>query len=440
MGRPKKISTESGLIESPEVEEVANTGDEFIQKELTKFNIADATIAEWKKQYGSLTISDSNNKEEYEVLNQARTFVKKKRIEVEKVGKGLRTNAIKFQKAVLEEERRIIGLIDPLETYLEGEKERIDNIKLEEKRLRDEKEQIILQERAVKLIQMGMTFTGDAYTMEPDIRISVLSIKTSDQFIFDTLVAGVEKRFKEQELIRLEEERVKEKAAAAAKLLAEQNLAKQEELNKKEAELKAQQDAINTEQARQKAAAEGLIQEQLNAEKKAKEEKLKFRKSSLFQLGFAQQNQRLNFKDLFFLESEINNCSDEEWQEKLRITTENVNITKQKIEEERLLEIEKAKSDAIEKERKRVEAENLTKAKLEQEAKEKAEKEETARLFEEKRIADLAPDSDKLNKFCKIVMDLELPEFSTEAYQKFVEIIKADRTQFLKTLYSKKPQ
>ena len=419
--------TNNQVVETPAVEEIANTGDEFIQKELTKFNIADAVIEEWKQTYGSLKISDPNNKEEYETLNQGRVFVKKKRIEVEKVGKGLRANAIKFQKAVLEEERRIIALIDPLETYLEEEKKRIDDIKEEEKRLKAEKEQVLLQQRAVSLVKMGMEFTGDAYILG-EIRISVMSIKTSDDFVWTTLLAGVEKRFKEQEAIRIEEEKAKEAAAQAAKQLAEENLAKQESLRKQEEELKAKQAALEAAEQKQKEQAAQLEKDRQEAIVRAKDELLKSRKASLFALGFSQQNQRLSFKDLHFTEGEIAGCTDIEWTDKLQITTNNVAHIKEVIEKQRIQELEKVKSEAAEAERKRLE-------KVAEEAK----IEEQKQLNEKNRLAALAPDINKLNTFLKALADVPVPEFSTDGYQEYGKTLDPMRKQFLTHVFSKKP-
>lgn len=434
------MTTKTTEIESPLVEEIANTEDSFIQKELTKFNIADATIAQWKEQYGSLTISDPNNKEAYEVLNQARTFIKKKRIEIEKKGKELRSNAIKFQKAVISEESRLIELINPLETYLEGEKKRVDDIKLEEKRLRDEKEQIILQERAVKLIQMGMQFNGDSYTMGDDIKISVLSIKTSDDFIWTNLVVGVEKRFKEQEAIRIEQERIKENAAAEVKRMAEETLARQEELNKKQAELEAQQKAIEAEQIKQKAAAEQIIQDQQASERKVKEDLLKWRKSSLFALGFSQQNQRLSFKDLFFTEGEIIACSEETWNSKLEITSKNVNQIKDTIEKQRQQEIENARQEAIKLERKKIEDESNAKALAVEKIRLEAEKKEKEEEKEKIRLASLAPDSSKYKSFMDQFDLLVYPNYSTKEYQDFNQLIKNTVISMKNHIQSKIPK
>lgn len=447
----KKPTTEP-VIETPAVEEIANVGDDFIQKELTKFNIADATIAQWKEQYGSLTISDPNNKEEYETLNQARTFVKKKRIEVEKVGKGLRTNAIKFQKAVLEEERRIISLIDPLETYLEGEKKRVDDIKEEEKRLKVEKEQIVLQERAVKLIQMGMQLIDGAYVMD-DIKISVTAAKNYDDFTWNTLIAGVETKWCEKEALRLEEERIKEQAAAEAKRIAEENLAKQEALRKQEEELAARQRAIEEAELKAKAEAERLIKEKEEAEKrklqeeqdrikKAQEDLLKSRMSSLFALGFDQQGEYLHFNGnhMSISLNILQNHPQETWPTFLQEVHNKVEIRKEQIEKERIAEQERIKQEAIEAERKRVEQENEAKAKLEEENRLKAEKEEADRIAEEKRLAALAPDIDKLNNYLKAMHSVPIPEFGTPSYVQFALEIKSIKDSCLKHIYEKRPK
>ncbi len=428
--KTRKPRTKKADIPLTETTEVIPT-DDFIVTELAKFNIADATIAQWKEEYGKLTITGVEDKTGYEILNTARTFVKKKRIEVEKVGKEMRSNAIKFQKAVIEEEKRIIGLIDPLETYLEEEKAKIDN---EKKRLDEEKEtkeQVILQERAVKLIACGCSFTGDAYTLD-DIRISVLSVKTSDAFTWTALFAAVETKHKENQEIKAREDELRLQAEENNKKILEAALAKEEEMKKKEAEIAAREAAIQAAELKAKQEAEARIKAQEEAAKKLQEDRIKSRKSSLYAIGFASQGDQFLHLGMNVPESEVINLSDTEWSTLIeQVSAESARI-KKVMEEQRI---------AKEAEDKRLAEEAAVKRLLEEQqadaiaAKEKAE----AEAKELARQESLKPDIDKFNSFCKSVMEVSIPKFSTEPYKAFAEVIKVDRINILKTLHSKKP-
>lgn len=412
--------------------------EEVITNELAKHNITEAILAEMEANFLPLTINGLDDKEGYVAVDNARKAVKNLRVMGVKICKDNRAEAIKFQKKWIEAEDKFEARTKAIETALEEKQAVIDTEKDRIKAEKETKEQAILQERSVKLTQLGCTFTGDAYTIE-NIRISTIQVKTADNFTWQALFAAVETKFKEKEAVRLEEERLREESVATAKLLAEENLRKQEELNKKQADLDAQQKAIEEEKLRQKIAAEKLIQDQQNSEKlrieleqaaikKAKDARLKERMSSLFAIGFSQQGESLLFKDMLLQLNVLDAIEDSEWPTKLKNLEGIVGHMKVKIEQERLDEIERVKQVAIESEHKRLE-----KIVIEEKA------EEDKRIAEENRIAALAPDITKLNDFLKMIANIPVPEFTTVPYQEFGKSIDSMRKQFLTHLYSKKP-
>lgn len=439
------------VLEVTPTEEVAPLTD-VITQELVKANITEAILADMESTFSTLEIDGVSDKQGYENMNKFRIACKNTRILTVDICEKGREKAIAEQKAWIANQKRIVDRIKALEDGAAAKQKVIDDIREEEKRKKSEAEQIILQERAVNLVKMGMNFTGDAYELE-DIRISVMSIKTSDNFTWSALVAGVEKRFKEKEVIRLEEERLKEETAAAAKLLAEQNLARQEELNKRQAELEAQQKAIEAEQLRQKQAAEQLIIDQQNAEKrkqdeeqaaikKAQDDFLKSRMSALFSLGFAQQGESLHFNGNYITVSieALKTHPEATWPTFLNSVSNKVEARKEALEQERVAEIEKAKAEAIDKERIRVEQENAAKAKAEEEARLKKQKEEADRIAEEKRIAAAQPDLEKVKLFFNAVMALPIPDVSTVDFKLYVAALKESRKSWLTNEYSKIPK
>lgn len=115
---------------------------EFIQGELSKFNVADAVISDMKTQFTALKIDGIKDTKGYKAVHAALMTVKGKRVEVEKKRKELKADSLAFGRAVDAEAKRITALLKPIEDHLAGEKQAI----LDEKaRIKAEKEQ---QERA----------------------------------------------------------------------------------------------------------------------------------------------------------------------------------------------------------------------------------------------------------------------------------------------------
>ncbi len=68
----------------------------------------------------SREITSITNADGHKQCHAQRVVLKKTRIEIEKTGKSARDDAIAFSKAVIGEERRLIGIIEPEETRLQG--------------------------------------------------------------------------------------------------------------------------------------------------------------------------------------------------------------------------------------------------------------------------------------------------------------------------------
>lgn len=443
--KPKTSSDDLPLTESTEVKPLTD----IITTELGKYNITEQALLTMETEYKALTINGVSDREGYDLVNKARISCKNTRVLTTKLCKEGRDEAIKIQKSWINKEKEIVGRIEVVENELAAKQKIIDDIKEEEKRQRELKEQVILNERAAKLMRLGMTFEGDAYILE-EIRISVTAIKNYDEFTFTNLVAGVEKKFKEKEEIRLEQERQKEAETLELKRIAEENLARQEALRRQEEEMQARLKAIEEAEARQKAEAERIIKEkeaaeqaktvaQKEAERKALEELIKSRKSQLFQLGFSQQNDLLLFKSISVSDEVIKSSDNDEWLATLNdLTTKSIEI-KEQIEKDRLAEIERIKEESTRRERERIEAENAAKLKKEAEAKEKLERERLLAEAEAKRIADAAPDLNKLNNYLKVINSVPMPEFATDSYKEYLVTIVATKNQFLSHIFKNKP-
>lgn len=99
-----------------------------------KFNTPDFAIATMANKFMPLEIRDFNDVEGFKEVHEARMVVKNKRVEVEKVRKALKADALEYGRMVDAEAKRITALLEPIELHLQrledaynAEKERIKN-------------------------------------------------------------------------------------------------------------------------------------------------------------------------------------------------------------------------------------------------------------------------------------------------------------------------
>ncbi len=425
-------------VEAEEVVEQSVVIIDTINQELEKRNITEEALQMMEEEFPKLTILDINDRTGYKEVTEALTMLRNTRTLTIDVCKGARDEHIRIQKNIIKTENAIVDRIKKVEAILAAKRKVIDEEKDRIKNEKDTLEQSRLQERAVKLIEYGMNFTGDAYVLD-DIKISVLSVKTADEFTFSALFAAVETRYKAiQETKRFEEEQ-REIAAVNAKRILEEQLAQAEVLKQKEAELVARQAAIEAAELKAKQEAEARIkqeqeakvraeQDRVAAEQKAKDEVLKSRMSSLFSLGFAQKADTLVFSSMTIFIKDIASLTDKEWLMNLESHTDSVKAIKEKFENDRVAELERVKAEAIAAEKKRQQDADYADAIA---AKEKE--------IELQRIAAMRPDSEKVDYLLHQINSTLIPEFSTPDYIKFGAYIKSTLESAVKHLQTKKP-
>jgi len=109
--------------------------ESFIETEIKKYNVTDASIVELSTQYLALKVEGINDSEGCKVVHDARMAMVKKRTAVEAKRKELKKESIEFGKAVDTEAKRIMSLLNPIELHLLEQ----ENIVLNErKRVKEE--------------------------------------------------------------------------------------------------------------------------------------------------------------------------------------------------------------------------------------------------------------------------------------------------------------
>lgn len=105
-----------------------------MSEKLTEFSAASAGIAEMAAQYMPLTISGIDDADGFIVVHKARMVVKNKRVEVEKVRKTLKADALAYGREVDGEAKRITAMLLPIETHLKNQE---DAVNAEKERIRN---------------------------------------------------------------------------------------------------------------------------------------------------------------------------------------------------------------------------------------------------------------------------------------------------------------
>lgn len=304
------------------------------------------------------------NAASYQECHSARMALARRRIEVTKEGKEVRDDAVKFQKAVIELEKELIGLIEPEEKRLDAIQTAHDNrIEAEKQaKIRAEQERIAAEQAAIKKAEEERLATERAE--------------------LDRLRAQHERHVAEA---------LKAERQAQARIEAEQKAARE----RIEAEQRAARERIEAEQRAAREAAlkeaERLLAEQREAQRLADEAAAKVR---------AEQAEK----------------DRQQREEQARIDAEKRAIEEaQRKERERREAIEKADRDAKEAAERKRRAAAEAKAKAERDAKEAKEREAA------RKAAERADAYGMLKMFCERHGDT--PEFApiVAAINQFVE-------------------
>lgn len=235
------------------------TEKKMIDTALAEYKITDAAIAKIKSDYMSLIVKNPQDIEGYEQVHQARMDVKNRRVDIEKTRKKLKQDALDYGRAVDAEAKRITGLLEPIESYLQEQEDIVVKEKERIKKEEEEKEKQRIQQRIDRLFGMGITFNSVNYLLPfaPSFSVpsAIINACSDEQFEeitgkFQSLIDTEKKRLADEEAKKKEEE---EKLAAqrAEQEKEAQRLAMLAEAQRiKEEKIKAEQDAIIKEKER----------------------------------------------------------------------------------------------------------------------------------------------------------------------------------------------
>lgn len=237
---------------------------------LEKFDPTEAQLREMVAKTSGLTATDLEDKAQLEVVRKARIDLKKTRVAIEKYGKSLREDALKFQKAVIAKEKDLIGIISPEEDRLAAIEEEAEKLAIKKERM----EKLPARKDRLAALEDGVE-VSDEDLLEMD--------STQFEAYFNARVADKNEKVRlqqEEDQRRRDEEARKEQERKDAELKEREEAAakKEAELKAEEARLAAEKDAQEREKRareEERAAAEKRAQEAAEAAKREAEEKEK---------------------------------------------------------------------------------------------------------------------------------------------------------------------
>jgi hypothetical protein len=287
-----------------------------IENGLSVLDEKEASLIELASKFKGLKVNGVDDKEGFNTVRDGRLAIKKARVEIQKAGKALRENAVKFQKTVIERENQLIAIIEPVENELMMEESRIAKEKEDLRIAAERKENERIQARVKALSEFN--YYLDLY-----------DAKIMPEENFQALLGHAEAEFKKQQ-----------EAEAKAKAEAERVKREEEERLQREREELARQRAENeAKEAEIRASREKLERDQREREeyaRKQEEEKQAWLKAEREKLEAE--------KRAFELEKQK-----KEAEERARIESENriKREAEEKAERERLTELERQRQEAL---------------------------------------------------------------------------------------------
>jgi len=188
--------------------------------------------------------------------------VKKKRVEVTTTGKKMREEATAYNKAVLTEEKRILGLLAPIETHLDTEENKITEEKERIKGLEVAAKEAITQARANRLLELGCNFDRIVFSYKTfSIPESIMATMEDEGFeIIYREVAAMVREEEERQAAEKEAQDAEKKRMAQEKHEQEKEKKRLEEekilLANAKAKVEADQEAERKRLADEKASLE----------------------------------------------------------------------------------------------------------------------------------------------------------------------------------------
>lgn len=319
-----------------EIQVIANN----INSGLAAFETRKTELTQLKKDAEGLTIESIDDKQAISQVSTWRKKLKAARVEIQKEGKAMRDPLTKISKSISEKEYELIDIIGPTEKELQSKE---DWVKVEEEKIRlegERKEQERIQKRIDRLREYGfeidLTFIKSISDEDFEGVVNTAKIEFEKEKAIQAEKERQDQESREQaERDRLELQALRQKQEETDRILKE----RQDELNRQERELKAQQDAAEERERKR-------VQDEHEA-------KIKSRINQMGALGLVFDFSDRHYKGFgcFVPIIDIQTHTEEDWAKLIADVTPVIERSKdkqaQEAEEKRLKELEEAKQKVI---------------------------------------------------------------------------------------------
>lgn len=380
-------------------ENIPSSFDQLIQRELVKFDVVVPAVNELAKEFLPLKIQSVEDKEGYSEVTKALRFIVSKRTAVEDKRKELKADSLAYGRAVDARAKEITALLEPIESHLKDEKNRIDTVIERLKAEEEEKKQAFINNRISILIGLNMFQTMTEFVwkskLNPDDEETFLRVNLelfSDED-FDTFVDELKQRID-----------------------IENNI-----ISQRDAKAKAESEELERERKKIEEEKKQLEQEM----KEMREQRAVIRNAQLSQLGLGTLSffnywvyvykvpprpTELMYSTVSY--DEVYNLSKSEWDAKF----EDVKTKLAEI-------ILKDEAAFVESEARKLElSKEVEKQKIEQAQKDEEKRKKAEAAAEAERIASMS-DKDLYLDYVSRISNVSAPELKTKKWQSYINTI-----------------
>lgn len=173
----------------------------------TDIDTFDPTVAELTKMVEAtkdITATDLEDKKQLETVKSNRIALKTARVKIEKRGKELREDALKFQKAVIAKEKELVAIIEPEEDRLASIEEEAKQIVIKRQRA----EQLPTRRERIDNIGDNLTASDEYLLTLDDTQFETyFNQRTADKQTADAQKLADERKKLDEEKLAMEREK-----------------------------------------------------------------------------------------------------------------------------------------------------------------------------------------------------------------------------------------
>jgi hypothetical protein len=207
-----------------------------------------------------ISATDLSDKTQLEIVRTNRIALKNARVKIEKRGKELREDALKFQKAVIAKEKELVAIIEPEEDRLAAIEEEAKAIVIRQQRT----EQLAARRERLASIGDNLPIDDDHLLTVDDIQFDAyFNQRTADKQAADAAKLAEERRKLDEEKLAIEREK---------------ETRQREEIARREERERADADAARKEQER----IEREAREKAETERRDRQEKERLEKEASY--------------------------------------------------------------------------------------------------------------------------------------------------------------